>query len=226
MVIRNWSFPPMRLRGPRYDVPENVRRQLRRRRWTRRGVFAGLFLLALSVVVGRSGCYRGDDWTTFDKQAAIVSHVIDGDTVRIRIGPDSTEETVRLLGIDAPEITHGPATQDAYWGPESAAYLKGLVEGKSVTLRLDTTQTRDRYQRLLAYLYERDIDNLNLRLVRDGQAYAHRLYPHSMIRQFEQAEDEARGKQRGLWADLREEQMPAWRRQWLTERRAGKSARP
>src|SRR4051812_3247557 len=127
----------MRLRRPRYDVPETVRRQLRRRRWTRRGVFSALFLLGLSVVVGRTGCYRGDDWATFDKQAAVVAQVIDGDTVRIRIGPDSTEETVRLLGIDAPEVAHGATTQPAHWGPQSAAYLKELVGGKSVTLRLD-----------------------------------------------------------------------------------------
>ena len=77
-----------------------------------------------------------------------------------------------------------------------------------MTVRLDATQTRDKYRRLLAYLYLDDTENVNLALVRDGHAYAHRMYPHAQRRQFEQAEDEARGKGRGLWAEVTEPQMP------------------
>ena len=200
-------------------MPESVVRQLKRRRWTRRGVFAGLVLLALSTFVGRFGAfgYRGDDWGKFDGKTVVVTHVMDGDTVRIRVPPDAPEDTVRLLGIDAPETGQSPA----HWGREATAQLRATLEGKSVTVRLDTTQTRDKYRRLLAYLYLNDSDNVNLALVRDGHAYAHRVYPHGQRRQFEQAEDEARGKGRGLWAEVVEPHMPDWRQRWLDERRGG-----
>ena len=208
----------MRLRRPRHDVSDFVLRQLKRRRWTRRSILVALLLLALSVVLDRAGVfrYRGDDWAAYDKQTVTVTRVVDGDTVRVRRSPVSEEETVRLLGIDAPE-TSKPA---AHWGIEATNRLETLVEGKPVTLRLDATQTRDKYRRLLAYVHAGDAENVNLALVRDGHAYAHRMFPHSLRRQFEQAEDDARGRGRGLWADAAESQMPAWRQNWLARRRA------
>jgi micrococcal nuclease len=210
----------MRLRRPRNDVPEHVLRQLKRRRRTRRGIFVALVLVAVSVFLDRAGVfrYRGDDWAAYDKQTVTVTRVVDGDTVRVRKSPASEEETVRLLGIDAPETADPPA----HWGAEATAHLQTLVESKPVTLRLDATQTRDKYRRLLAYVHVSDAENVNLALVRDGHAYAHRMFTHSLRRQFEQAEDDARGKGRGLWADLDEAQMPAWRQSWLANRRGSR----
>jgi endonuclease YncB( thermonuclease family) len=204
----------MRLRRPRYDVPEAVTRQLARRRRTRRIALSLLLLLGLVVTLDHRGCfrYRGDDWTSFDKQSATITSVIDGDTVEAQ-APSGLHETVRLLGVDAPDVPEG------YWSAESKQALAERVEGKSVTLRLDSTQTRDARGRLLAYLYRGDAENLNLELVRAGNAYAHRPEIHSMVRQFEQAEDEARGKRRGLWAEVRDDQQPAWRQRWLADRR-------
>jgi micrococcal nuclease len=204
----------MRLRRPRYDVPDAVTRQLARRRRTRRVVIILVLLFGLVVILDHRGCfrYRGDDWTTFDKQSATVTSVIDGDTVEIQSSP-GLHETVRLLGIDAPDVP------GAYWSEESRKALADRVEGKSVTFRLDSTQTRDGDGRLLAYLYAGDGENLNLGLVRDGHAYADRRQVHSFIRQFEQAEAEARAKGRGLWKDATDTQMPTWRRAWLVEHR-------
>jgi endonuclease YncB( thermonuclease family) len=204
----------MRLRRPRYDVPDAVTRQLARRRWTRRVVVALLLLFGLVAALDHRGCFRsrGDDWTTFDKQPVTLTTVIDGDTVEAQ-SPSGRHETVRLLGIDAPDLP------DGYWSDPSKRALAERVGGKSVTLRLDSTQTRDAQHRLLAYVYYDDADNVNLELVRDGHAYAQREEIHSMVRQFEQAEDEARGKRRGLWADVRDDQQPAWRQRWLGQRR-------
>jgi micrococcal nuclease len=209
-----------RRRG-QYQVPESVARQLRRRRWTRRSIFAALLLLALSALFDRAGFfrYRGDDWKNYDRQTVVVTRVIDGDTVRVRRSPESPEETIRLLGIDAPEISHDADKADDHWGREATDHLKELIDGQSVTVRLDATQTRDRYARLLAYLHLGDAESINQQLVRDGDAYAYRPYHHSMRRQFEQSEDEARLKPRGLWENLGEDQMPAWRQRWLAERR-------
>lgn len=209
------------MRAPRYDVPDAVVRQLKRRRWTRRGIFATLLALALSAALDRSGFfhYRGDDWGNFDKKHALVTEVVDGDTVHIRVSPLAKDEKVRLLGIDAPEVAHARGETPAHFGPEAKKRLSELVNGKTVVVRLDTTETRDKYHRLLAYLYLGDADNVNLSLVQGGYAYAHRIYPHSLRRQFEQAEDEARAKGRGLWTDVTEAQMPGWRQHWLAQRR-------
>ena len=95
------------------------------------------------------------------------------------------------------------------------------IEHKPVTLRLEQTETRDRYKRLRAYVYVSDSENLHLDLVRSGQAYADRRFRHSMKGQFERAEREARKARRGLWKDVTESQMPTWRREWLGRQNAG-----
>lgn len=211
----------MRRRRPRYDIPEQILRQLSRRRWTKRSLVIALVLLAVSVVLDRIGTfrYRGDDWAAYDKHSVICTRVVDGDTIHVRLSTLGKDETVRLLGIDAPEISHNAKERPAHFGPEATHRLETLIEGKPVTLRLDATQTRDKYHRLLAYVHAGDAENVNLELVREGYAYAHRIYPHSLQRQFEQAEDDARGKHRGLWADVSEQQMPEWRQHWLSNRR-------
>ena len=61
--------------------------------------------------------------------------------------------------------------------------------------------------------FRRDLD-----IVRDGQAYADRRFRHTLRPQFELAEGDARKHARGLWKDVKEEQMPPWRQRWLAER--------
>jgi endonuclease YncB( thermonuclease family) len=62
-----------------------------------------------------------------------------------------------------------------------------------------------------------DNENLNLSLVHDGQAYADRRFPHTLRPQFEQEENDARTKKRGLWNEVRDDQQPEWRQRWLSE---------
>lgn len=200
-------------------------RSLRRRRTVRRFAAAGLVVLALSAVLDRWGGFRyaGDDWRRFDHKTFLVTHVADGDTLAVRPAAGGPETRVRLLGVDAPEL-HSAADEHRpdYWARDARRYTASHAEGRRVILRLEQTQTRDKYGRLLAYVYVDEADNLNLDLVRDGQAYADRRYPHSMRSQFERAESEARKAGRGLWKDVKESQMPPWRRRWL----AGAKSRP
>jgi micrococcal nuclease len=198
--------------------------RLRRRRRYRRFTYAGLIVLALSAALDRAGLFRyqGDDWRSFDHKTFLVTHVADGDTVVVRPVGGGAETRVRLLGIDSPELHSGDnAGRPDHWANEARRYTASRVERKPVTLRLEQTGTRDRYKRLLAYVYVDDSDNLNLDLVRDGQAYADRRFRHSMRSQFERAETQARKARRGLWKDVSESQMPPWRREWL-ERRGGR----
>jgi micrococcal nuclease len=195
--------------------------QLRRRRNVRRVTFAGLVVLAASALLDRSGAFRydGDDWRNFDHQAVIVAHVSDGDTLVVRPAAGGKETKVRLLGVDTPELHSRSHAGADYWAREAMRYTEARLDHKTVTLRLEATRTRDKYRRLLAYVYVGDADNFNLDLVRDGAAYADRRFPHSLKFQFEQAETEARKKGRGLWKGVTESQMPPWRREWLGRRR-------
>ncbi len=213
----------MRTRGEKPVVSE----QLRKRRVVRRVVATGIALLVASVVFDHIGAfgYAGDDWRNFDHKSVLVTRVIDGDTICVRPVNGSTRETrVRLLGVDAPELHLATTRVPDYWGERALAYTSARITGKTVTLRTEPTETRDRYGRLLAYVYLTDSDNVNLDIVHDGQAYADRRFKHSLRGQFEQAENESRKKQRGLWEKLTEDQMPSWRREWLQallKRRSG-----
>ncbi len=145
--------------------------QIRLRRWVR----VALLLVVLggggSAVLDRAGWfkYRGDDWAHFDKQACEVVSVADGDTLTLR-RPGGGEPT-------RPPARHrraGTASQGgdgpAHGAERAKSYLAARTRGRDIIVRLDQTQTRDHYGRLLAYLYLNEGDNLNLDLVRDGRA--------------------------------------------------------
>lgn len=94
---------------------------------------------------------------------AQVVRVIDGDTIVVSL--DGADKRVRLIGIDAPEITNGK--HDCF-GLEAANALDVMVAGKSVELVSDPTQTdRDRFDRLLRYVHVQG-DDAGAQLVRGG----------------------------------------------------------
>jgi micrococcal nuclease len=94
------------------------------------------------------GCARHAAASTDGK--ATVVRVIDGDTIVVRIG--GHDEDVRLIGIDTPE-THKPNTPVECFGPEATARMQQLLPaGTAVQLERDA-EARDRYGRLLAYVY-------------------------------------------------------------------------
>jgi endonuclease YncB( thermonuclease family) len=121
-----------------------------------------------------------------------VARVLDGDTIVLDNG-----ETVRLIGVDAPE-THHPEIPVQRFAEESAEYLKRLVEGFECTLELEEGNLRDPYGRLLAYVFV-DGRNINAEMIRKGYAYAYRIFSYSRREDFIALEHEAREHQRGLW---------------------------
>lgn len=156
----------------------------------------------------------GDDHARYDRRPGTVAHVVDGDTLDVDLGDGETIR-VRLLGIDAPE-SQGPSIE---FGRQATSYATARVEGKAITLRLDElARPRDKYQRLLAYVYLADNDMLNDALVRDGWAFAHREYPCDFSGQFEASENAARAARRGMWKTITVGQMPEWRRKWMAKR--------
>ncbi|GAB4368701.1 MAG: hypothetical protein Kow00128_14280 [Deltaproteobacteria bacterium] len=124
---------------------------------------------------------------------------MDGDTVRVRLHGE--EETVRLLGVDAPETGH-PSRPEEYYGAEATRILSSLCAGKRVLLEHDREDT-DRYGRLLRYLFLPPPDgrSVNLELVRRGAARVLTRFPFSRKEEFLQAQEQARREGAGIWRD-------------------------
>jgi endonuclease YncB( thermonuclease family) len=128
-----------------------------------------------------------------------VVSVIDGDTIRVDI--NGTTETVRLIGIDTPEIANPNNLQGDYFGPEAAQYAKQLLENKSVYLIPDPMQSnRDKYNRLLRYVFLEDGILINAKLIEEGFAYNYMYEPFQFMKQFDYLEKQAKENQLGLWS--------------------------
>jgi len=134
-----------------------------------------------------------------------VERVVDGDTLLL-----TNHARVRLLGIDTPE-TKNPKTGVMYFGPEAAEFTKKLALGKPVTVYLDKNRTRDKYDRLLAYIKLPDGGFLNEVLLTEGFAYADLRFKHDFYNKYKQLESVARSQKKGLWLEVTPEQWPEWR---------------
>ncbi|MFB6232818.1 MAG: thermonuclease family protein [Haloarculaceae archaeon] len=145
-----------------------------------------------------------------------VTRVVDGDTLEVRF-PDGSEDTVRLVGVDTPEVrvenepgeyervpdTDRGALCLRRAGGNATEYTAARLDGASVTLAFDPlTDRRGGYDRLLAYVYV-DGTNLNHELVAAGHA---RVYDteFALREAFEGSERAAQSATRGLW-NCREE---------------------
>jgi len=192
------------------DRQQNIARLLRRRRMIHAAAMGMVGCLILLICLDRAGAFgdRSRDWDAFNRRAFPVVKVISGDELIIR-DERGIEQTVSLLGVDAPDPPVG------YWSAQAAEYLTNRTRGRTVIIRFDTTRSRDSRGNLLAYVFITDGDNLNLDIIRDGQAYADRRKQHTLKSQFSTVETEARKKPRGLWKELKFEDMPVWRQEWV-----------
>ncbi len=123
------------------------------------------------------------------------SYVIDGDTIIVII--DGKKEKVRLIGVDAPE-KDGPYTKKEPFSGEASAFTKKMTEGKYVELKYDR-EKRDKYGRLLAYIYLEDGTFLNAELIKQGYAAVFRKFRFQYRDDFIRYEQEAMERKRGLW---------------------------
>jgi micrococcal nuclease len=130
---------------------------------------------------------------------------VDGDTVIVDMGGQA--EIVRFIGIDTPE-THKPNTPVQCYGPAAAAYTKNRIGSQRIKLVADTlTTNRDRYERLLRYVYLEDGTNLNQELVAKGYAFAY-AFPFAKSNEFARAMEQAQTAQAGLWGNCVAAQDP------------------
>lgn len=126
---------------------------------------------------------------------ALVVGVVDGDTIDVLI--DGQEHRVRYIGVDTPE-TVAPSRPEGCFGREASARNRELVEGKTVALERDVSET-DRYGRLLRYVWL-DSRMVNATLVEEGYATAGTYPPDvAYAETFASLQASAREAQRGLW---------------------------
>lgn len=129
---------------------------------------------------------------------ARITHVVDGDTLRIRIA--GRTETVRLIGVNTPETVH-PTKPVECFGPEASAHTKQILpDGTDIWLERDV-EARDKYSRLLAYVFRAsDALFVNLDLVAGGWAVPYPFPPNTAHeRDFAHAAAGALARSAGLW---------------------------
>ena len=125
-----------------------------------------------------------------------VLKVVDGDTIQIDY--NGTKEKVRLIGIDTPESVHPDEAKNNENGKIASEYTKKLLTDKSVSLELDV-QERDKYGRILAYVYL-DGEMVNKKLLADGYAQVATFPPNvKYVKEFTQIQKEAKDSGKGLW---------------------------
>lgn len=180
--------------------------------------------IAVAVVILLAGCVHPLDPPTgpaeqtspttpphADGQVVTVVEVVDGDTYHIRYQNGSTD-TVRLLGIDTPEV-HVETQPDEFrgvpaseqgrawlrdWGKQASAYTKHRLEGEQVRIVTDSrADRRGYYDRLLVYVYH-DGELVNRVLLAKGYA---RVYESSFTKRdaFAAVAERARANNTGVW---------------------------
>jgi micrococcal nuclease len=164
------------------------------------------FLATLLILL--SWCLPGD---SLPAGRELVTAVLDGDTIQLANG-----QRVRYLGIDCPERGgNGPAE---FLAEEATLFNRHLVLNKEVRLE-DGAEPRDRYGRVLAYVFLANGVLVNGELIKKG--LAHVLYHGPWMERFDellQKQREAIQGGRGIWAKLLKETDDHYRGQAGTRR--------
>ena len=126
-----------------------------------------------------------------------VVRIIDGDTVELEY--EGALTSVQLIGVNAPETIH-PSKPEEPYGGEATAFLQKLLLYKFVYFEFGRNE-RDRYDRLLAYVY-RDSDDLfvNVELIREGYGQTDDRFPFKYMKLFQYHESQARAARKRLWS--------------------------
>ena len=156
-----------------------------KRAWSAVLIIAFIAVAAMDAAAG--------PWTT-------VKWVDDGDTILL-----ADNRRIRYIGIDAPEIAHPKyGKKSEPFGRAALKHNMQLVKGKKVRLVFDA-EKRDRYGRLLAYVFLKNGMMVNEEMLRSGYAYVVARFPNDRYdTRFLRAQRVAMNAQNGLWRDWKE----------------------
>ncbi|WP_227001776.1 thermonuclease family protein [Virgibacillus necropolis] len=148
----------------------------------------GTFLLLILLL----GCTPNEHEATFVR-------TVDGDTLIAAI--DGKDEYIRLLLVDTPETKH-PDKEIQPFGPEASEFInKSFSPSDPIQIEYGT-EKRDKYDRLIAYVYTEDGQMINELLLEKGLARVAYVYPPNdkYVEEFRELESEAKNKEIGIWS--------------------------
>ena len=123
----------------------------------------------------------------------------DGDTINVDM--NGKTERIRMIGVDTPEI-HDPRKLVECFGQAASTFTEQLIGTGTVRLEADSlSANRDRYDRLLRYVYTSENKLVQAEIIKDGYGFAYTSFPFTKLDEFRQYEKEAREQNRGLWSD-------------------------
>jgi micrococcal nuclease len=165
-------------------------------------LFLPLFLFGQDLYnVNKQNISRSTEVNISLLTKAKVLRVIDGDTVQVEIFSPPVGilnlETIRLIGVDTPEIVDRRKPVQ-YFAKEASAFTKKTLSNNFVYLAFDH-ELRDKYNRLLVYLYLSNGYNFNALLLHNGYARVYTFFPFRFIDEFIAYEKAAKIGGRGLW---------------------------
>jgi endonuclease YncB( thermonuclease family) len=127
-----------------------------------------------------------------------VVEFVDGDTIAVDM--NGKTEKLRFIGVDTPE-THDPRKAVQCFGVQAAAFTKNLIGTSNVRLESDPLGTnRDRYNRLLRYIYLPNGTLVNAEIIKQGYGFAYTGFPFTKSDEFITDQKTAREQNKGLWA--------------------------
>jgi micrococcal nuclease len=121
----------------------------------------------------------------------------DGDTITVNM--NGKAERIRMIGVDTPE-TQDPRKPVQCFGRAASAFTKQLIGDQPVRLEADTqSDNRDRYNRLLRYIYLPDGRLVQAEIIKQGFGFAYTSFPFDKSIEFKVYENLAREESKGLW---------------------------
>jgi micrococcal nuclease len=167
--------------------------------------FLGILFLILLIVIQTyfvdKPRYRKDDALA---QKVVLERAVDGDTLILKINGE--RERVRLVGMDSPESVK-PHSPVECFGKEASIHAKEILKNKKLEFVPDSSQdTRDRFGRLLGYVFIVENDkkvNFAEKMIFDGYAYEYtynKSHPYRYQLDFKKAQKSAKENKRGLWS--------------------------
>jgi endonuclease YncB( thermonuclease family) len=169
------------------------------RRYRRYGLLNILVFALFLIAANRYGWLNQPVKQAMQNQPGLykIDKFVDGDTIVVDM--NGRAETIRMIGVDTPE-THKPNTPVQCYGPEASGYTKSLIGNNSVRLQADPLDTnRDRYDRLLRYVFLPDGTLIESKLIGDGYGFAYTQFPFQKKDQFKSLEQAAKQAGKGLW---------------------------
>jgi endonuclease YncB( thermonuclease family) len=128
-----------------------------------------------------------------------ITQLHDGDTISVDM--DGIDEEIRFIGVDTPE-TQDPRKAVQCFGKAASQFTKQLIDDQPVRLEADPlSSNRDRYGRLLRYVYLPDGRLVQAEIIKEGYGFAVASFPFTKSEEFSTYQKQAREQNKGLWSN-------------------------